>query len=240
MSPRAERPFLTARWTNLALITYAVPTPVVAPFVPPGCTPELHEGSAHVSLVAFDFEETRVLGIAWPGYVRFPEINLRLYVRRGEERGVVFVREFVPRRLICLIARWRYNEPYRAARMSSRVDDAPHERTVFHTLHAGGRVNTLCIVGEKPAMLPRADSTEHFFKEHRWGFGVCRNGQLARYEVIHPVWAVLPVRSYRLDWDFGSVYGETWRFLNGRKPVSVILSEGSRVEVLPRRVMPAS
>lgn len=235
MSSSAERPFLTARWSNLALLTYAVPAPVLTPFVPPGCTLDLHQGSAHASLVAFDFEQTRVMGIAWPGYRRFPEINLRFYVRCGGDRGVVFIREYVPQRLTCLIARWRYNEPYRPARMRSRVDDAPAERTVSHTLRAGGRLNSLSVVAEKQAWLPPEDSAEHFFKEHRWGFGVDRGARLTRYEVVHPTWMVYPVRSYRLDWDFGAVYGESWRFLNRSRPVSVILAEGSPVAVFPRR-----
>src|SRR6516225_5763311 len=117
-APVAGRPFLTARWTNLVLATYAVPPELLRPRLPLGLDLDLREGQAFVSLVAFDFRDTRVLGVPWPGYRNFPEINLRFYVRRGDERGVVFLREFVPKRLVAWLARLLYNEPYLAAPMT--------------------------------------------------------------------------------------------------------------------------
>jgi uncharacterized protein YqjF (DUF2071 family) len=70
-------PFLTARWSNLALLTYAVPPEILQPFVPPACELDTIGEDAFVSLVAFDFLDTRVCGIRWPRCVNFPEINLR-------------------------------------------------------------------------------------------------------------------------------------------------------------------
>src|SRR3954469_20731239 len=110
-------PFLTARWSNLCLLTYAVPPALLEPRLPPGLDLDLRDGQAFVSLVAFDFLDTRVLGVPWPGFRNFPEINLRFYARRGDERGVVFVREWVPQRLVAWLARTLYNEPYAAAAM---------------------------------------------------------------------------------------------------------------------------
>src|SRR3954454_24851413 len=109
------RPFLTAKWHNLFLATYAVPPATLEKRLPPGLTLDLREGNAFVSLVGFEFLDTRVMGVGCPGYRNFGELNLRFYVRLGEERGVVFVREFVPQRLIAWIARYLYNEPYVAA-----------------------------------------------------------------------------------------------------------------------------
>ena len=76
-----SRPFLTARWSNLAILTYAVPPALLASHLPAGLELDSLRGSAFASLVAFDFEDTRVSGIAWPGFRRFPEISLRFYVR---------------------------------------------------------------------------------------------------------------------------------------------------------------
>src|SRR5260370_5945784 len=73
-----ERPaFLTARWINLLLATYAVPPELVASYLPAGIEPDARDGRAFASLVAFDFRDTRVLGVAWPGFRNFPEVNLR-------------------------------------------------------------------------------------------------------------------------------------------------------------------
>ena len=106
------RPFLTAQWLNVAAITFAVEEERLRPYLPGGATIDTLEGSPRVSLVAFEFRRTRVRGLAIPRHIDFPEINLRFYVRHGGERGVVFIRELVPRRAIATIARLLYNEPY--------------------------------------------------------------------------------------------------------------------------------
>src|ERR1700724_1878896 len=104
------RAFLTARWSNLFLATYAVPPALLEKRLPPGLHLDTRDGNAFVSLVAFEFLDTRVLGVPWPGYRNFPELNLRYYVRRGPERGVVFLREFVGLHLVSWIARNVFNE----------------------------------------------------------------------------------------------------------------------------------
>src|SRR5262249_7166885 len=115
--------FLTARWSNLILATYAVPEELLAPRLPRGLELDRRDGQCFVSLVAFDFLRTNVFGIPWPGFRNFPEINLRFYVRSGDRRGVVFIREFVPKALVAWLARMFYNEPYEATSMSSQEYD---------------------------------------------------------------------------------------------------------------------
>ncbi len=228
------RPFLTARWSNLCLFNYAVSLDILQPHVPPGLELDLHDGQAFVSLVAFDFTQTRVWGVPWPGYRSFPELNLRFYVRQGAERGVVFVRELVPLRLVAWMARRLYNENYVATPMHSRVAEDAERIVVSHQLHYQARAYQLRVEGSKPAIMPASDSVEHFFKEHMWGFGTDRQGRTTRYEVRHPYWAVYPVHRYDLNLDWGQVYGSQWQALNGREPMSVILAVGSAISVFPK------
>ena len=123
------RPFLTARWHNLILANYAVPEELLRPLLPPGVELDRRHGPCFASLVGFQFLETRVLGISWPGFRHFPEWNLRFYVRHGERRGVCFVREFVPQWFVATVARVLYNEPYRSARMTMTVKEQPEHQT---------------------------------------------------------------------------------------------------------------
>jgi len=228
------QPFLTARWQNLVLLNFVVPPVLLRPRLPPGLEVELYRGDAFVSLVAFDFLETRVKGIAWPGHVDFPEINLRFYVRCGPERGVVFVREWVPRRMIAWIARHLYDEPYSYAPMESAVEKDGARITVEHQLHLDGRTHRLRVPGREPPLMAPPGSLEDHFKEHRWGFGVDRRGQPTYYEVQHPRWFCHPVEEVELDWSWGDVYGPDWAFLDGQQPDSAILAVGSEVQVFPR------
>jgi uncharacterized protein YqjF (DUF2071 family) len=86
---------------------------LLQPLLPRGTTLDTHDDRTWVSLVGFRFLDTRVLGVPVPFHRDFDEVNLRFYVRRetaGEiRRGVVFMRELVPRAAIALLARAVYN-----------------------------------------------------------------------------------------------------------------------------------
>ena len=223
--------FLTAHWRYVCLLTYACPPELLVSRCPPGTELELVDGQAHVSLVALDFLQTRVLGVSWPGFRNFPEINLRFYVRAGDRRGVVFIREYVPSPFVAWFARSLYNEPYRAAPMASRVVEGRGALLVKHELRVDESRNTLRVLADNTSRMPSPDSLEHRFKEHQWGFGKDRNGNQVTYEVRHPHWEVFRVRELTLSWDWKDVYGEEWAFLQKAQPVSVILAAGSGIEV---------
>jgi uncharacterized protein YqjF (DUF2071 family) len=226
-------PFMITRWVNLGIFTFAVPPRLLLRHVPRGLELDLLDGDAFVSLVAFDFRDTRVLGVRWPGYVNFPELNLRTYVRRGEQRGVVFLREHVSLRLVSWIARVFFNENYRIAPLTSLAHKTTDSLEMEGELTGPQRAHRVAIAGCLPATLPQANSPEHYFMELRWGFGSDRHGQTICYEVCHPPWEIYPVRSSALDLDWGQVYGPEWRFLNGAEPFCKVLAAGSEVLVYP-------
>ena len=230
-----KRPFLTATWSNLCLFSYAVDDAPLKPFLPPGLQLDRWKGNAVVSLVAFDFLNAKVKGIPWPGFRNFPEINLRFYVTDGERRGVVFIREYVPQRFVAWMAKTIYNEPYVAAPMSSEVSVTDLEYRVQHTLTTSDTVQCLQLTASGQPTTPAEDSEAHHFKEHQWGFGTSRKGQLVVYEVRHPHWAIIPVSEYSLEWSWEEAYGPKWAFLNDRTPDSVVFAVGSAVEVYPKQ-----
>jgi len=225
--------FLTAEWRNLILANYPLPEAVAAAHLPPGVELDRFDGHAYGSLVGFQFLNTKVLGIGWPGFRHFPEWNLRIYVKYQGQRGVCFVREYVPQRFVCWVARTVYNEPYYPARMSMAIDETPAALTAAYTVDVGGKTHSLTATGRTPAVRPGPDSLEHFFKEHSWGFGRTHGGKLLRYEVNHPEWDVYPVTSLTSDVDWGMLYGPAWAGMNGKEPASVVLAAGSGVSVYP-------
>lgn len=244
------RPFLTARWANLTIVTYAVPPALLAPFVPQESGLVLDERddlehlgaapghTALVSLVAFEFLSTRVKGIRWPGLVNFPEINLRFYVRKGDHRGVMFIKEIVPRRLIAAVARKWYNEPYECAPIEARIEhSARRVEASYRLAWPGAGTQLIRAVGEKPPLRPDSSTLEHWIKEHQWGF-TWQPGSAGGawvYEVIHPIWSIYPLVEADVQFDFEAVYGPTWAGLAAARPVSVVLAAGSEVAVFPRQ-----
>ncbi len=230
--------FLSAHWSNLILITYAVPPTLLTPHLPRGVALDTRDGQAYASLVAFDFLDTRVLGVPWPGFRTFAEMNLRFYVRQGDRRGVVFIREIVPQWLVAKIANIAYNEPYVAAPLHSTTTTSAATLTVEHRLRWQGRIHRVAATGSRASVRPAADSAEHFFKEHEWGFGRSHRGRTISYQVIHPHWDIYPLLDWEVDLDWGAVYGPEWAFLHAAQPASTVFAVGSAVKVYLKRSLP--
>lgn len=215
--------FLTARWSHVALVTWTVPPRLLEPHLPPGVEPDLHQGQGVVSLASLDFSRTRVLGVPWPGHGRFPDVNLRLYARRGEERGVVFVRELVPLRAVALFARLLAGEPFQAVPLESRVEEQGERLTVTRRFQAGGAWQQVQLqAARRPAP---ADELARFAVERHVGWG------RGRFRVTRPPWELLEVEACRVEVDFAAVYGPEWACLRDAPPTSVVLAEGSPVVV---------
>jgi len=227
--------FLTAHWRDLVLVNYRVPADLLRPLVPPGAvldTPDRHPDRHFVSLVAFDFVGMRVKGLPVPTTGRFPEVNLRFYVRRGEQRATVFLKEFVPAPLVVLGARVLYQQPYELARISHRVEVGDGTRRVTTTFARGRHRGQIALEARDEPTTPPADSEEHFLKEHYWGFDRARNGEGFRYQVEHPVWRVFPVAHAAVTIDPGALLGDAWREIDWPAALhSVLYAEGSVAKV---------
>ena len=231
------KPFLTATWSHLLNLTYEAPRDLLMRYVPAGTTLEVQNGRAFVSLVAFDFLDTRVRGLRIPFHVNFPEINLRYYLRQGDRRGVAFLKELVPRPAIAWVARGLYNEPYEATPMRSSIEPAEDAFLLRHAFRYRKARYEIRAQATDSLSVPEAGSQVHFFKEHEWGYGADRKGRTLCYQVKHPVWEVYGLQSWELSVDFGAVYGAPWAFLAGETPCCACLAKGSRIEVYPPFVL---
>jgi uncharacterized protein YqjF (DUF2071 family) len=234
------KPFVSAVWTDLLIVSYAVPECVLKPYLPPGLTIDRHAGEAFVSVAAFRFRHTRVLGWSAPcpaDLCDFPQLNLRFYVRRERERGIVFLREFVPSPIVANVVRLCYNEPYDAAPLTCRATELSDQRRVRYDLSWAGGRHCIAVTARQPACTPEPGSLADFFTEQDWGYGRGRNGSLTRFRVRRAPWREYDLEEYYLKLDFARVFGQHWAFLQDRNPNSVVLFEGSAVDVLPSERM---
>ena len=108
--------FLKANWENLVMANYEVDPSVLKPFLPKGVELDFYKNKSYVSLVGFMFKKTSLFGIPIPFFGSFEEINLRFYVRKIEDKkikkGVVFINETVPYKIVALLANKLYKEHY--------------------------------------------------------------------------------------------------------------------------------
>jgi uncharacterized protein len=227
--------FLTAEWRKLAMANYVVDPEILMPYLPLHTELDLWNGRCYVSLVGFLFRNTRIKGIKVPRHVHFEEVNLRFYVRHNDngvwKRGVVFIREIVPKPMLSLVANTVYGEPYVTFPMRYSWATNGDELAVDYRWRKGGRWHYFALAAESEAVEMAEESEEEFITEHFWGYTKRGRGYTSEYEVEHPRWKIYPVRSYDVNVDFEDVYGRDFAFLDAAEPVSVFLAEGSEIAV---------
>lgn len=233
------RPFLTARWEDLVLLNFECPAEILAPLCPVGTELDSWQGRHLVSLVGFHFVDTRLKGIPIPGHRNFAEVNLRFYVRRNvpdeaPRRGVVFVREVVPRHAISWTARLLYNEPYATAQMTRDVSLDP--------LSGGALRYGWAIDGERHELRAEVQGAAHtlvpgseaeFITEHYWGYTRQRDGGTIEYRVSHPAWQVWEGQGEYESSPAAMLYGSAFSEVLSATPHSCFVAVGSGVEVFP-------
>lgn len=229
--------FLTAEWRHLAMLNYVIEPSVLAGHVPAGCELDMFHRHTFISMVGFQFRHTRVLGVPIPFHRHFEEVNLRFYVRRKVEgvwrRGVVFIKELVPRRAIAWVARCVYAEHYVALPMCHSVS-APTASGLTTVAYQWRRCGTweglsVSFMGA-PDLRPDA-AEETFITEHYWGYVRRSDHRTVEYQVEHPRWRVWRATTAVLECDVATLYGDRFVEALSAPPTTAFIADGSKVIV---------
>lgn len=233
--PTVRWPFLTATWSNLLMSNWEVDPGALVSRLPRGTELDLYDGRCFVSIVAFQFRNTRVLGVPVPWHRHFPEVNLRFYVKRVEDgqtrRAAVFISELVPRFWVASIANRLYNEPYRSLPMSECVERDESRLTLSYSWREEGRLQRLSCEAQGCPRSPGAGSREEFIAEHYFGYTQQRDGSTIEYQLTHPTWRVWEAPRVTFDWAPELTYGELFGPILSRPPNFSFVAEGSSVSV---------
>jgi uncharacterized protein YqjF (DUF2071 family) len=232
-------PFLTAQWRNLLMLNYAVDPALVEPFLPAGTALDLWHNRAYISLVGFQFQKTRLRGWAVPFYQYFAEVNLRFYVRReaadGWRRGVVFLKEIVPKLAVTWVANAIYHEHYVTLPMSQRIQlpASAADRTGLADYRWKYRGRDFAITANFSGLPQqfRPGSEEEFITEHYWGYTKWPDDSTWEYRVDHPPWHVWRTDSACFSGDATELYGVDFAAVLNEPPCSSLVAEGSAVTV---------
>ncbi|THV56315.1 YqjF family protein [Chryseobacterium candidae] len=225
--------FLKAEWRKLAIINYEINPEVLQPYLPKGTELDFYKGKCYVSLVGFMFLNTRLLGLPIPFHRNFEEVNLRFYVKKKEngiwKRGVVFIKEIVPKPALSLVANSIYKENYHTMPMKNQIDEKGDELQIRYSWKDKSW-HSIQITAENTAKPMEENSEFEFITEHYFGF-TKKDDTTSEYEVCHPKWDCYPVKEHHLEIDFQKIYGNDFTCLNQQKPISVMLAEGSEIQV---------
>jgi uncharacterized protein YqjF (DUF2071 family) len=226
--------FLQAEWRKLVMANYAVEKKLLDPYLPYKTELDLWKDTCYVSLVGFMFQNTRVKGFSIPFHTDFEEVNLRFYVRFKDglewKRGVVFIKEIVPKPALTWVANTIYRENYETMPMNHLWEIKDGSLSVGYKWKKK-EWNSLSVTADLKPHEMEAGSEAEFITEHYWGYTKINDRKTSEYRVEHPRWEIYDTKAYSIDVDFGGVYGQSFEFLKNETPLSVFLAEGSEIKV---------
>ncbi len=226
--------FLTAKWENLIMANYVINPEILKPYIPLGTQLDFFEDKCYISLVGFMFKDTKVLGLKLPYHVNFEEVNLRFYIKNKEKRGVVFIKEIVPKSLITFVANTLYHEHYQTCKMKHEEDN---DKNVYrYNWKNKAKWQTLSVKTKQNTIPLDENSEAEFIAEHYYGYTKYKN-KTFEYEVKHPKWEQKTVIDYNINVDFEANYGSEFKMLNQLTPTSVFLAVGSDISVENKRTI---
>ena len=227
--------FLEASWKNLIMANYAVEPELLLPYIPKGTELDFYNGKTFVSLVGFLFCNTRIFNIPIPYFGTFEEVNLRFYVKRQQgnetKRGVVFINEIVPNKIVAWLANYLYKEHYHSLPTKHQWEINNQVKRIEYQWKTGSEWNKINVEAEAINTEILVASFEEFILEHYYGYTKINDITTEEYNVHHVRWMVNQVINYEIKCDFKDVYGLKFEFLNKVEPHSVFLAEGSAVSV---------
>jgi len=228
--------FLQAQWRNLILANYEFDPADLKKHLPHKTEIDFFNNKCLVSLVGFKFCDTKIKGLKIPFHTDFEEVNLRFYVKYKSQdgqwkRGVVFIKEIVPKPAITLVANTLYNENYETMPMR-HLWKSGSKLEVAYEWKFQNTWNRLKVSADNRSTGFAADSEEEFITEHYWGYTKIKENKTAEYGVEHPRWNVYPVETYEIEVNCKGIYGNEFACLSNQIPNSVFLAEGSEISVL--------
>lgn len=196
------RSVLSQRWSDVVFLHWRIAPELVAPHLPPGCVPDVHDGTSWIGLIAFRMSRSAFLGgppVPWLG--DFPEVNVRLYAVDGlGRRSVVFASLDAAHLVPVLAAQALFGLPYRWASMRhGRRGDLVAYRTRRHGASAAA---SHLIVRPDPTADADAslrDDPLATFLTGRWAFHERHLGRTILCRNEHEPWPLQHARLEHLD-----------------------------------------
>jgi uncharacterized protein len=193
----ASRWYVAMRWRNLLFAHWPVGIAELRPLIPERLEIDTFEGQAWIGIVPFHL----TIRYRWmPLALSFPEVNVRTYIRRGQQMGVWFLSLDAHSRLAVTVARRQYALPYRLARMSMRSAETASGPRISFTCERRSEspVRALLDMAYRPigeAFCPQPGTLEHWLTERYSLFAARPDGRVAFGEIDHRPWQLQPAEA---------------------------------------------
>jgi hypothetical protein len=231
--------FLKATFQNLLQFVYSVPAEAIQALLPPGLEPELKEGKAQLILSALEFKQTKVKGLKIPFHVNFPEMHLKTLVRKGDQTGAFFIRQFVPKHCIAVVARRIYHEPYESFPLEFSIQSLPgaEEGTTLQelTCKLWKKDKTVEIRAFIDGSAAEISESEDYFEnlppEIFTGFGKNDKGEVSTYTMEQKALKAVRIQEWSMTGDLNGIFEDCLPSGFPEQPDEVLFIQGQAVRI---------
>jgi len=184
-------------WRDITFLHWRYRPETIRRMLPRNLALDTFDGAAWIGLTPFVVTGLRVPVLpALPWISRFPEMNVRTYVRGPDgERGIWFFTLEADRLAAVLGARMSYRLPYRWAQMQVRLQENEIEYRSRRHFGAG------CANIKIQAASPLEASEQERFLTARYRLYTVLGGRLAYAQVHHPAWPLRSAKVLQLEQD---------------------------------------
>ncbi len=219
-----SEPLFLADWRDVVMAHFEVEPARLQRLTPFAL--DLLDGRAFVSLVSFRMERMRLRVLPklseplFAPFTRSRFLNLRTYVRHGDDAGIQFLVEWLSNRLSVPLGPPVYGLPYRGGRFVCGVTGESRRIEVVPLKGCGRFEGEFTPVGAAETCAP--GSEDEFLMERYTAF-TARGHRRRRFRIWHPPWCRRQCRVERLD---ESIQGATFPELADARLVGVTCSDG--------------
>ena len=186
--PMPDRPWLmTQTWHDLLFAHWRVSAETLRPHVPAAFELDRFDGAVWLGIVPFRMTNVAPRAVPnLPWVSKFPELNVRTYVRVGDKPGVFFFSLDAGSAVAVHTARLALNLPYYRAAMTVARDNGGIEYTSHRERGCAEFEAIYRPVGEPFNAAP--GSLEYFLTERYCLYHQHRAGTPYRLDIHHPRW----------------------------------------------------
>lgn len=196
--PPPDGPWVAGQhWDDLLFAHWPLPVEKLHYLVPAPLEIDTFDGEAWISAVPFAMANVRARHMPpFPGFSRFPELNLRTYVTLNDGPGVFFFSLDCSNRLMVAAARRLFSLPYYQATMGISIENGRYEFRSIRT-HAGAP-SALFRASYEPCGQTAAaepDTLNYWLTERYRLYARRPDGVIMVTEVHHPAWQLQSVQA---------------------------------------------
>ncbi|PRO67017.1 YqjF family protein [Alkalicoccus urumqiensis] len=121
-----KRPLLTMTWEHVLFMHWEADAEWLRRQLPPGVELDLYNGRAYIGLIPFFMTGIALTSLPRLTKLRFPELNVRTYVKTPSGRGIYFFSLDASHPLANIAANTLFQLPYRKASFNVSTDGPVH------------------------------------------------------------------------------------------------------------------